>query len=285
MALRSVRFGIVGLGGWGSRVAAKLIDLGSDVVWAVDPHVDGAADEIPMDDPARRVVIATPPAFRLQVFEQVVAQGGKLVRFEKPLAGRPKDAWRILELADKHGVEVSIGMQMLRSPLLKVVREWVQGEAWDVEAVRTSTRPGNGGVITPAVDLGVHDLATVMYVLGEDGWSIKRATTSTLRASGDTHSVCVSVRKSRRSVRKQTWRGSDGGLITIDEQSGTAKNHVTGEVAQVPKGFDYLAADLTEWIARPRPVPGMVVAANLLAAHANHLARSSRSTRDSSRVA
>jgi predicted dehydrogenase len=184
-----VKTTILGVGGWGSRVAGAVRACSHDRLVVVDECEDaarGVAERLGCEwskDPfgylgvsgtasssrvGGRVVIATPPSERVRLVEAVLGGYGPKplqIRIEKPLAETVEDAERIAGLCADAGVELTVGFTLLHDTLYQAAFDYLGalGVAvqW-IDAVRIG-RPARHPA-DPMVDLGIHAASIAAYL-------------------------------------------------------------------------------------------------------------------------
>lgn len=186
-----VRIGIVGLGVWGSRHAARLEDVDADLVGGVD--IDPTARERfgrefgvrtyedfegLLDAGVDGIIVTTPNRYHEQ-YACRAFEAGIGVLLEKPLAHTLESAARIADAAaDSTGVHM-VGFKNRFLPAVEVIkgyqREGRFGDVTHVEAnyVRRRGVPGRGSWFTQSaaagggslVDIGVHAIDLALYLL------------------------------------------------------------------------------------------------------------------------
>ena len=180
-----MKWALVGLGYWGSKVLRNMVTiLGPQGVVAVDASgalVEWAASSYPgltcratledaLSDPeVVGVVIATPVASHAALTE-IALRAGRSVLVEKPLAGSAAEARRLAELADDTGQLLMVGHTFLFSPRLDVIRGYIEagtlGPIHYVTMSRFALGPYRSDV-NVIWDLAPHDVSILCYLLGE----------------------------------------------------------------------------------------------------------------------
>jgi predicted dehydrogenase len=126
--------------------------------------------------------IVTPPTVRVRVVEEAIAAGARNILIEKPIALRPSESKRLVELGREPGVLIAVNTQYPWMPHWR--RFWpliAEGRLGEVRTVRCGTR-------THILEQGPHVLdlalrAAALAGLGEPEW-VLAATTGVERFGG-----------------------------------------------------------------------------------------------------
>jgi predicted dehydrogenase len=187
--MKDLRFGVIGWGYWGPKIARNLKGLPHATVSMVadsDVHrlaslssqtwtqVTTQAEDIFRSD-ADAVVIATPVRTHYHLAKKAL-QHGKHVLVEKPLTANVAEAEELAELAQKQQRILMVGHTFEYSPAVNELRKLVQsgdlGKIYCVEAERL-----NLGLFRSDInviwDLAPHDISILLYVLGKKPEQIK----------------------------------------------------------------------------------------------------------------
>jgi len=262
---------VLGCGGWGSRVAAKLHARGDVRVVVVDPDEDrvralseqlngcawskdpygylGVAGTQASSVEGGFVVVATPPAERAGLVRAILDGYGVkplAIRVEKPLAECEADAVRIAEWCEADGVALSVGFTLLHHPLYAAAFAYMRAIGANpihVDAVRIGRAARHEA--SAFVDTGIHAAAVAAYL----------DVPASIAAAYDDAAVV-------RSTRIYT----DAGKIIVDEVAGSV---VTPHGAIIPSDGDALAMELDAFLhGEHRGVPSVAIqAARIIDAH------------------
>ncbi len=97
---------------------------------------------------------------------------GKHVLVEKPMATNAKQAEKLLETAEKEGLNLTVGLLMRFIPGLQHIRKAVEnkkiGELVCATAKRVSQWPERVGDVGVVKDTAIHDIDVMRYVFNED---------------------------------------------------------------------------------------------------------------------
>jgi predicted dehydrogenase len=180
-----MKFALVGLGYWGSKVLRNMVTLfGPERVVAVDesealvgwarlsyPGLVCAAtlEDALRDEEVAGVVIATPVATHAPL-TTIALRAGRSVLVEKPLAGSAHEARQLAELADAVGTTLMVGHTFLFSPRIDVIRRYIEegtlGPIHYVTSSRFALGPYRSDV-NVIWDLAPHDISILCSLLGE----------------------------------------------------------------------------------------------------------------------
>jgi predicted dehydrogenase len=182
-AVNDVRVAVLGAGRWGRNIVRNLYELGA-LHGVVDPRPEVRSD-VELTYPGVEVWAESKDAFASEVDAIVIAtpavthaalalaaiQAGKDVFVEKPFALNVEDAERVVREAYAAERVLMVGHMLLYQPAIRWIREYVQQgnigsliglhqERLNLGTVRT--------VENVLWSLGVHDVAALMYLIGED---------------------------------------------------------------------------------------------------------------------
>lgn len=149
------------------------LDAAREVATRFDARADNLQATLAADD-VQAVVVSTPTLTHEEVILASI-EAGKPVFVEKPLAHDLAASDRIVAAVRATGVKVQVGFQRRYDPALQEARRQIDaGELGKIEGFRavdrdTSPPPveflkGSGGIF---VDLGIHDLDTARFLVGE----------------------------------------------------------------------------------------------------------------------
>jgi predicted dehydrogenase len=185
MMLSELRFGIIGWGYWGPKIARNLNSLPHALVTMVadqDVHrlapltVDQSlvqtttqVEEILGSD-VDGVIIATPVKTHYQLAKAALLHG-KHVLVEKPLTGSVVEAEELVALAEEQQRILMVGHTFEYSPAVNELRKLMQngelGKIYCIEAERV-----NLGLFRSDInviwDLASHDVSILLYLLGKN---------------------------------------------------------------------------------------------------------------------
>ena len=182
--MSGVKVGLVGLGYWGPNLARNFDHL-ADLAWLCDfddelrasfgtryPRARMTADfaELLADPDVEAVVIATPVPTHYALAKQAL-EAGKHVLVEKPPAMKGAEMDELVRLAAERDLVLMPGHLLLYHPGVRKLKELVDsGELGDVLCVYTNRQ--NLGIVRTNENalwsLGVHDLAVILWLIGED---------------------------------------------------------------------------------------------------------------------
>lgn len=175
-----IRLGLIGLGGWGRRIAATIADLPGCVLAGVASRSPDAGDHVPRGMPVvadwrdllasghiQGVVIATPPTVRGEIAGACIAKGLP-VYLEKPIALNGRAAGALARSAEKAGTLLTAGHLHLYAPAFRAIHDGVKKAGG---ARRITSAGGNNGPFRSdyraLLDYGPHDVSMALAVTGE----------------------------------------------------------------------------------------------------------------------
>jgi UDP-N-acetylglucosamine 3-dehydrogenase len=179
-----LKIAVVGAGAMGARHLKKLTELPGVVVGGLvdpDPATDMQATEIGVprfDDlaallaagPLDAVCVATPtPTHHLMVRQAVDA--GLHVLVEKPIAATLEEADELIAAAERAGVILAVGHIERHNPVVRELRQLIAdgtlGTVSSVLARRVGGVPPKEPITDVIIDLAVHDIDVIGYLLNE----------------------------------------------------------------------------------------------------------------------
>ena len=190
MQIQDLRFGVIGWGYWGPKIARNLDSLPHATVTAVADAdtlrlaalksdqswimTTSHAKEVFRSD-VDAVVIATPVRTHYSLTKDALLHG-KHVLVEKPLTGNVAQAEELVELATKQQRILMVGHTFEYNPAVNELRKLVQGgdlgKIYCIEAERV-----NLGLFRSDInviwDLAPHDISILLYLLGKKPDQVK----------------------------------------------------------------------------------------------------------------
>src|SRR5713226_2287139 len=190
--MEDLRFGVIGWGYWGPKIARNLDSLPHAVITMVadsDAHrltslavnqyqswvrKTTLAEDIFRSD-VDGVIIATPVRTHYRLAKEALLHG-KHVLVEKPLTADVAEAEELVKLAEKQHRVLMVGHTFEYSPAVNELRKLVQsgdlGKIYCIEAERL-----NLGLFRSDInviwDLAPHDISILLYLLGQSPEHIK----------------------------------------------------------------------------------------------------------------
>jgi predicted dehydrogenase len=176
-----MKVAVIGAGQWGRNLVKTLYQLG--VLGAVAEQAATLADELRRDyqeleiysdylpilhSDIQAVVIATPaPTHHSLVKEALLA--GKDVFVEKPMTLATADAEELAVLAEQKRRILMVGHLLLYQPAVQWIKKYLQtGSLGEINSLHQERLSLGRARETESVlwDLGVHDLAVLLYLIG-----------------------------------------------------------------------------------------------------------------------
>lgn len=184
MSMADLRFGVIGWGYWGPKIARNLDALPRAMVSMVADMDAHCLTSLAVNQPWVRattqvediwrsdldgVVIATPVRTHYQLAREALLHG-KHVLVEKPLTANVAEAEELVALAHKQQRVLMVGHTFEYNPAVNELRRMVQGgdlgKIYCIEAERL-----NLGLFRSDInviwDLAPHDLSILLYLLGQ----------------------------------------------------------------------------------------------------------------------
>ncbi|MEK6987778.1 MAG: Gfo/Idh/MocA family oxidoreductase [Candidatus Thermoplasmatota archaeon] len=175
-----MRVGVIGVGSMGSNHARVYSEI-ADLVGIADPDVKagGAASNrfntsfFPgyrglRKEPLDAVSVCVPTSHHVQVAMDVIRAGLHML-VEKPLAPNVTDAQSIVDAAKSAGLTLAVGHVERHNPVVGVVKRGLDagqyGDLITVSARRVSSFPTRIRDVGVVMDLGVHDIDILRYLV------------------------------------------------------------------------------------------------------------------------
>jgi predicted dehydrogenase len=192
MTITDLRFGIIGWGYWGPKIARNLESLPHVTVTMVADRDTTRLLTVPANQYASRVrcttsaeevfasdidgvVIATPVQTHYRLAKDALLHG-KHVLVEKPLTANVAQAEELVTLAKQLGLTLMVGHTFEYSPAVNELRKFVRGgdlgEIYCIEAERLNLGLFRNDV-NVVWDLAPHDVSILLYLLGHKPTRIK----------------------------------------------------------------------------------------------------------------
>lgn len=182
--MQQVRFGLIGLGYWGPKLARNLESLPQaslEIVADLNPHaLKKAKDERPwitttmqiedvFNSNVDAVVIATPVSTHFNLARKALLHG-KHVLVEKPLTASVAEAEELIALAKHENLILMVGHTFQYSPAVKELRQLIQdGELGNIYCIEIERL--NLGLFRSDIDviwdLAPHDASILLALLGQ----------------------------------------------------------------------------------------------------------------------
>lgn len=188
--MNEIRFGVIGWGYWGPKIARNLDSLPhATVTYVADtdarrlsafginqPWVQTTTHiEDIFDSDVDAIVIATPVSTHFQLAREALLHG-KHVLVEKPLTASVSEAEELIALAQEQQRVLMVGHTFVYNPAVNELRKLVQGgdlgKIYSIEAERV-----NLGLFRHDInviwDLAPHDISILLYLLDKKPERIK----------------------------------------------------------------------------------------------------------------
>jgi len=176
------KVGLIGAGGWGKNIGRTLYELGAlagiaELRPELRSELRSQYPDIPLypdhhallQSDVTAVAIATPAATHPALVKEAL-QAGKHVFVEKPLAFSQGEAKELVGLARERGKILMVGHLLLYQPAIQWIKDFLDsGELGAIRSIHQE-RLNLGTVRTvenALFSLGVHDIAVLLYLLGQ----------------------------------------------------------------------------------------------------------------------
>lgn len=177
-----MKVAVIGAGAWGKNIIRNLFELDAlgafcdpsveklAILAAEYPHATAYSDWREMlagDYPA--VAIATPTPLHFEMAKAAL-EAGKDVFVEKPLTHDSEQARELVDLAEREHRVLMVGHLLLYQPAITWIRDFLSaGELGELFSIRHERLTLGRARSAENVlwDIGVHDLAVMLYLIGE----------------------------------------------------------------------------------------------------------------------
>ena len=137
-------------------------------------------------------------------------EAGKHVLVEKPMAGNTKQAKKLLEIAEKNSLHLTVGFLMRFIPGLQHIHEAVKtkkiGELVCANARRVSQWPERIGDVGVVKDTAIHDIDVMRYISHEDPISVYAKTGSMRhRTFEDYAQIMLTYKDGKSAFIESNW--------------------------------------------------------------------------------
>jgi predicted dehydrogenase len=180
-----LRMAVIGCGYWGPNLVRTFVELPEASLEAVVDRDPARLEHIRRRYPAIRllttdldevfamdldaVVVSTPPETHFPIVRACLEHGLDVL-VEKPLATESEHAEQLIEIAKKDGQVLMVGHIGAYNPAVRALKEMIDGGELGGIAYVDAAR-GGLGLFHPSLnviwDLAPHDVAILMYILGE----------------------------------------------------------------------------------------------------------------------
>jgi len=121
------------------------------------------------------VSIATPTELHYNITKEFI-ENGKHVLVEKPLCLTVEDSQKLVDLAKEKGVVLAVGMVERHNPVVEFAKKAIENEEYGKvitsAARRVSSFPSRIKDIGVIMDLGIHDIDVMRYLVGSEVESV-----------------------------------------------------------------------------------------------------------------
>lgn len=190
MRTKELRFGVIGWGYWGPKIARNLDTLPNGMVAMVADMDTSCLESLSINQPwiqttthvedvfrsdVDGVIIATPVRTHYRLAKEALLHG-KHVLVEKPLTANVAEAEELVLLAQEQRRILMVGHTFEYSPAVNELRKLVQsgdlGRIYCIEAERVNLGLFRND-INVIWDLAPHDISILLYILGQKPRRIK----------------------------------------------------------------------------------------------------------------
>ncbi|MFQ6129050.1 MAG: Gfo/Idh/MocA family oxidoreductase [Thermoplasmata archaeon] len=121
------------------------------------------------------VSVATPTALHYHVAKDAIESGVHIL-VEKPMCSTIEESEKIVDLAESSGLTLAVGHIERHNPVVnftkKGIREGRYGDVITISARRVSSLPSRIRDVGVILDLGIHDIDVMRYLLGSEVASV-----------------------------------------------------------------------------------------------------------------
>jgi predicted dehydrogenase len=265
-----LKVGVIGCGYWGPNLIRNFTQLSrSEVVRVADldetrlnyikglyPSTDTTTDyrDIISDPDIDLVAVATPVHTHYKFASEVLC-AGKHAFVEKPIASSAKQAWDLIELAEKYQRKLMVGHTFIYTAAVRKMKEIIDsGELGDIYYINSQRL--NLGLFQQDInviwDLAPHDISIILFLLGLKPQMVSAIGTShinkaiedvavlTLKFSNGLVAFVQTSWLDPDKVRRMTVVGSKK-MMVFDDVQPTEKIRIYDKGVEVPKHYDTFA--------------------------------------------
>lgn len=183
-----MRIAVIGAGAWGKNIVRNLFELQAlggvcdpdaeklNEYDAQYPGIEKFSDwQQLLASDVDGIAIATPTPLHYPIAEAAL-NAGKDVFIEKPITHNSQQAQALVELADKNQCILMVGHLLLYQPAVGWIKQYIDsGELGELFAVRHErlTLGRARSVENVLWDIGVHDMAVMLYLVGQAPSSVR----------------------------------------------------------------------------------------------------------------
>ncbi len=219
--MRSVKIGVIGVGGWGKNHLRVLSELGClaafcDVnegrvkVYEKKYGVQGyrSVDDMLQKEALDAVTICTPTITHSELAKKTLNSG--LHTFvEKPLTITSKEGDELLEIAEKQGVILTSGYIERFNPAVTALKDIIVsgrvGEPLLLEFHRESKWLGNVRDVGIILDTAVHDIDTARWVFGSEPKVVFARTGQIISQNEDFATIILGFNQKKTAFIASNW--------------------------------------------------------------------------------
>lgn len=182
-----MRVGIIGVGSMGQNHARILAEKGvlasvSDVIPQASKSIgekysvkNYLSHQEMLRSDVDAVVVVTPTSTHEEIARDAI-RAGKHVLLEKPMTGSSRSLKGLVDLAEKEKVILAGGFTERYNPIVSFAKQSLQNGAYGdlitAATRRVSSMPSRIRDVGVIMDLGVHDIDVVQYVVGKNADSV-----------------------------------------------------------------------------------------------------------------
>jgi UDP-N-acetylglucosamine 3-dehydrogenase len=183
----TINVGVIGVGSMGQNHARIYSEI-ANLIGVADPEEEAGKTLAKrlrtiyfhdyrdlLKEDIEAVTIATPTALHFSIAKEFI-ENGKHVLVEKPLCPTLEDSQKLVDLAKKMGVVLAVGMVERHNPVVEFAKEAIKDEEYGkvITAVarRVSSFPTRIKDVGVILDLGIHDIDVMRYLVGSDVESV-----------------------------------------------------------------------------------------------------------------
>ena len=183
-----------------------------------------------LEDPNIDAVSVCTPTCTHSFIAERALMNGKHVLVEKPMTDTVEEAKRLIELAEKRSLNLTVGFVERFNPAVRISKRLIDdgeiGRIIMAHARRVTRRPGRVGDIGVIKDLGIHDIDVITHLMGETPETVYATAGSHMHIFEDYANITLGYRGNRsafietnwltpKRVRSLTVTGSDG-IIEVE---------------------------------------------------------------------
>jgi UDP-N-acetylglucosamine 3-dehydrogenase len=183
----TLNVGVVGVGSMGKNHARIYSEIANLIAVADPDDIAGKAlakrlntkyvgdYQALLKEDIEAVTVATPTELHYSVVKNFL-EHGKHVLVEKPICSTVEESQKLVDLANEKGLVLAVGMVERHNPVVEFAKKAIENDEYGrvitSTARRVSSFPDRIKDVGVILDLGIHDIDVMRYLIGSDVESV-----------------------------------------------------------------------------------------------------------------